>query len=218
MFGEDFGRRATDGAQPSAQEFLRAAVAEARAAGHAEGHAQGWAEGQAAARQEAPVTRAEAPGSREAALMARLDQVLMEFAAQWHEEARENAEQLARLLTSALAAAFPVLCARHGAAEIDAVVTELLPHLRGESEYNLYVAPENLSAMEHVLGHCPADAAKPRLRPDARLGPADLRLTWPRGTARRDGAAIWQRIADILAPANLIEPGLIAPKEVTHVD
>src|SRR5690349_7248328 len=89
-------------AAPVTTEMLEAACAEARSQGFAEG-------------------RAEAEAAQEAARRALLAAVLGglgDASDQIRQAVDESGSALARLVLASVAAAFPALCARHGAAEL----------------------------------------------------------------------------------------------------
>ena len=101
------------------------------------------------------------------------------------------AVETARTMLTILVSLLPALCARHGAAEVQAVLEQILPALTQEKQVTLRVAP---SVMEQVrptllrLEEMLAGAVT--LLPDSRLAPGDVRLAWPGGSMARDTGAI----------------------------
>jgi len=159
-----------------------------------------WAEGRASARAETvlaaeTLTEAAASLAREvAALRAAL-----------RDEAEANADAIARLLLDTLAALFPALCARNGEAEARAVVRVLLPGLSLEPEIVVRASPAITQALtEEVARALSDDAGRVRVLGDPAMAAGDVRLRWRGGTGWRDGAALWEEVAAVLAPAGLL--------------
>ncbi len=142
--------------------------------------------------------------------------------------AESSAEAITHLLLSALGAAFPALCARHGDAEVQAVLSKMLPALYNEPKVTIRVAPSAVSAVMDELGHLDPDLAEQmQVVPHEGLQPGDVRVAWRAGQAARDTVQLWQDIEAILAPAGLLpsDPSLpqapltrVTPKETVDVD
>ncbi|MDE2517326.1 MAG: hypothetical protein KGL12_14960, partial [Rhodospirillales bacterium] len=125
------------------------------------------------------------------------------------ELAELRAGQLAAWLGEALAAALPALCARHGAAEMQAVIGAVLPALIGEPEIEIAVATDAQPAVVRALtGLDPRIAARVRVTPAEAMASGDLRIHWQDGMAMRDGAALCAAVLDILAPSGLASASL----------
>jgi len=184
---------------PSAGALTLADLAVARA--------DAWAEGRASAQAEAAAA-AEALAAAATAL-AREVGTLREA---MREEAEANAEAITRLLLDTLAALFPALCARNGAAEARAVVRALLPGLSLEPEIVLRASPTIIPALtEEIARALPDDPRRVRVVADPSMGPSDVRLRWRGGTGSRDAAALWEEVAPVLAPAGLLSAPLREP-------
>jgi flagellar assembly protein FliH len=198
LFGEDFDSPAAPdpeviGPGSAPRGLTDADVAAARADAWAEGHGAGRAAAEAAAAQ-ALAGAAVAMANEMAGLRDEL-----------RTAADAAADALARLLLDTLAALFPTLCARHGAAEVRAVVRALLPGLALEPEIVVRASPDTAPALAaEVARALPDEVGRVRVLPDPAMGPADVRLRWQGGTASRDGAALWEEVAAALAPAGLL--------------
>jgi flagellar assembly protein FliH len=119
--------------------------------------------------------------------------------------AEQSAEAIARLLLDCFAVAFPALSARHGPAEMAAVLRKILPALRREPKIAIRISPHLVAAMTDELHALDADvAARVRLIPTDAVEPGDARVTWENGSATRDTASLWNQIEGILAPAGLL--------------
>jgi hypothetical protein len=120
--------------------FSAAEVAAAREAARRDGHAAGLQE---AASSDATAVR----------------QALEAIASQFKDErdaaarrADQSAEAIARLLLDSLAATFPVLCARHGEAEVRAIARAVLPALTLEPMIAVRVNPS--FPLSKSINHC----------------------------------------------------------------
>jgi flagellar biosynthesis/type III secretory pathway protein FliH len=119
--------------------------------------------------------------------------------------AEESAEAIARLLLGCFATALPALSARHGAAELTALLRQLLPALRREPKIIVRINPHLVPAMTEEIHSLDADlSARVRLIPTDAVAPGDARITWDNGAASRDAASLWKQIENILAPAGLV--------------
>ena len=111
---------------------------------------------------------------------------------------------VAQLLLDTIAALFPTLCARHGAAEAEAVLRALLPGLGGAPALSLRANPRLLAGLRAELARADPDlAARTEFIPSEIAVPGDIVLSWQHGGATRDAASLWDAVADALAPAGL---------------
>jgi flagellar assembly protein FliH len=119
--------------------------------------------------------------------------------------AEQSAEAIARLLLDCFAAAFPALSARHGPAELAAVLRQILPALHHEPKITVRVNPGLVPAMTEELQSLDTElAARVRLVPADSVAVGDVRITWQNGAATRDAASLWRQIESILAPVGLL--------------
>lgn len=173
---------------------------EARASAHAQGLAAGRAEAEAAQDAE-----------RRTLLNALLDQ-LRDADAQIRGAVDEAGAGLARLVLASLAAGFPSLCARHGAAELARFTREVTDMLADEPHIVIRVHPTMLAALDDCLSAIePERRAAILVEPRDALTPGDARIAWRHGLAVRDAASLQARLADILAPLGLA-PVELAPE------
>ncbi len=195
LFAEDFDL--AEDARPAAPEVSRPTItadelAEVRATASAEGRELGFAE--AAAEQEVAL---EAAARSVAAQLAAL-----------RTDARAGAEAaahtVAQLLLEALAALFPTLCARHGAAEAQAVLRAILPGLGEEPALTLRANPRLLPALRAELARRdPELAARTTFVPSEIAAPGDIAMSWQHGSATRNAGSLWTAVADALGSAGL---------------
>ncbi|MGH8325766.1 MAG: hypothetical protein ACRET2_03275 [Steroidobacteraceae bacterium] len=195
LFAEDFDR--PQEAAPAEPEVIRptftaADLAEALAAASAEGRALGFAE--AAAEHEAALeTAARSVAARLAALRSEA-----------HAAAEAAARATAQVLLDVLAALFPALCARHGAAEAEAVLRVLVPGLDAEPTLALRANPRLLAGLRTELARLdPELAARTEFVPSEIAAPGDIAMSWQHGSATRDAASLWAAVADALALGGL---------------
>lgn len=119
--------------------------------------------------------------------------------------AEQSSEAIARLLLDCFAAALPALSARHGAAEVAAVMRTVLPALRREQTITVRINPHIVEAMTLEIAALDADVApKVKIIPTDALAVDDVRIAWEGGDAVRDMKSLWSRIENILAPAGLL--------------
>jgi flagellar biosynthesis/type III secretory pathway protein FliH len=119
--------------------------------------------------------------------------------------AEQSAEAMARLLLDCFATAFPALSARHGHAEIAAVLHRILPALHQEPRITIRLNPHIVEAMTEEIGSLDPDLrAHVRLVPTDAVTRDDVRIDWHNGSATRDTNALWSQIETILAPAGLL--------------
>ncbi len=173
--------------------FSAAEVAAAREAARRDGHAAGLQE---AASSDATAVR----------------QALEAIASQFKDErdaaamrADQSAEAIAGLLLDSLAATFPVLCARHGEAEVRAIARAVLPALTLEPMIAVRVNPRTAPALAQEIARLDPDIAAhvETIECDA-MPPGDVRIAWHNGAAMRDAASLWERVASVLVPAGLL--------------
>jgi len=193
LFAEDFDM------SPAAHEpeiaepvFSDADMSAAREAAWHEGHAAGLR--QAADSQSAAISQAVSAIAEQ--LTANRDVALA--------MAEESAGAIARLLMESLATMFPVLSARHGDAEIRAVVHAVLPALMQEPAITVRVNPCAAVGVEQEIALHPGLAARIRIDDCNKIAPGDVRIVWSNGSAARDTAALWRDVAAVLAPAGLL--------------
>ncbi len=121
--------------------------------------------------------------------------------------AEQSSEAIARLLLGCFATALPTLSARHGAAEVAAVMRAVLPTLRREPNITVRLNPHLLGGMTEELGSLDGDlAARVRLVPTDAVALGDVRIAWDNGSAIRDTASIWREIETVLTQAGLLNP------------
>ena len=194
LFAEDFDLPQVAAAEPEVirPTFTAGDVAAVREAAFAEGRDLGLAE---------------AASQHDLALDAAARSVARQLAALRIEActaAEAAAHAVAQVLLDTLAALFPTLCARHGAAEATAVLRVLLPGLGAESALGLRANPRLLPGLRAELTRLdPALAARTDFVPSEIAAPGDIAMTWQHGSASRDAASLWAAVADALAPAGL---------------
>ena len=119
--------------------------------------------------------------------------------------AEQSSEAIARLLLDCFAVTLPALSARHGPAEIAAVLREILPVLHREPKIIVRVNPDLVEVLTEEFLSLDGDlAAHVRLVPTDTVAQGDARISWENGSATRDTAALWTQIENILAPAGLL--------------
>ena len=132
--------------------------------------------------------------------------------------AEQSAEATARLLLDCFATAFPALSARHGAAEVTAILQAILPSLRREPKIVIRLSPHLAREMtEEIQMLDPELAAHVRIVPTDAIPAGDVRIAWDNGGAIRDTKALWSQIENTLAPAGLLTTTVTA-KEAAFVD
>ncbi|HEY5302025.1 MAG TPA: hypothetical protein VIJ55_15215 [Acetobacteraceae bacterium] len=195
LFDEDF-----DLPPPPDPEVIAPSAGGLTLADLAAARADAWAESRASAQAEATIAT-EALATAAAALAREVETLR----AAMHADAEANADAIARLLLDTLAALFPALCARNGEAEARAVVRALLPGLSLEPEIVVRAHPTITPALaEQIARALPDDPDRVRVVADPSMGASDVRLRWRGGTGSRDGAALWEEVAAVLAPAGLL--------------
>jgi flagellar biosynthesis/type III secretory pathway protein FliH len=194
LFAEDFDLPET-GPAPEVIEpvFSAAELAAAREMGWREGHEAGLL---AAAAGDAASTRA---------TMAQIaTQLCAEFEAA-STRAEQQAESIARLLLASLAATFPTLSARYGDEEARAIVRSVLPALTQEPAITIRAHSDTTAAISREICQLDPDLrARVETVASEAMPPGDVRITWRNGSAVRSVDALWQQVADVLAPAGLL--------------
>jgi flagellar assembly protein FliH len=180
--------------------FTEAELAAARADAYAEGHRNGLAQ--------AAADRAEVTRQMLGTIADRLDGAGVEAA----RVADESAEAVAQLLLGTLATMMPALCARHGAAEVAALTRAVLPALVREPHVTIRISPHVVRSVEQELDRLdPELQARVALVPTDAVPPGDVRIVWQDGAAIRDAGALWRKVAETLAPLDLLPPLDLAP-------
>ena len=130
--------------------------------------------------------------------------------------AEEASEGVAKCLLSALSACLPALCARHGAAELQALARIVLPALRDEPRIVVRVHPHMLPVMRDEVAAMDMDFADCiHLLPSDAVAPGDARISWAAGSAVRDAGRARAAVHDALAALGLLDHEDL-PKEAAH--
>lgn len=174
---------------------------------------QAWQAGHAAAA--ADSAQAATAAIREA--LAVIAAGMTEARAQADKIAQQAATDLARLLFDSFATIFPATSSAYAEKELRSLTRAILPALRQEPSISIRVNPAHGAALRQEIEQAEPDLAT-RMEIVAtetiRLG--DLRVTWRGGQVTRDTAALWQQVAEILAPAGLLS--FAATKEPERVE
>lgn len=177
-----------------------------------------YADGLRAGLEQAREERAHATRLALAAIARQAEAARAEAAA----EAGLVAEQLARTVLGVVVAALPTLSARHGEAELRALVRALLPGLAREPRILVRINPEQAAAVTaEIAALAPDLAARVRLVPSDNLPSGDLHVAWENGEAVREAGAVVAAVRDALAPLGLLDSGDAADarhiRELEHV-
>jgi hypothetical protein len=116
------------------------------------------------------------------------------------------ADGTAGAILSVLAGVLPDLCARHGGAEVRALLRHLLPTLAQQPRIAVRVSPDIIDGVRKDLALLDEDVAAAVVLTSAALLPGDARVTWTDGSLVRDQAAIRAAISDALTELGLLEP------------
>jgi flagellar assembly protein FliH len=174
-----------------------------------------WRQGRASGLQEAAA--ADAAATRQA-----IESVAAQFAAARDAAAalaEQGADAIARLLLDSLAATFPVLCARYGEAEVQAIVRAVLPALTQEQAITVRVHPRTAPSIAHEISRLDPDlAARVQIAACDAMPRGDVRVAWRNGATGRHAAALWEQVAAILAPAGLLRTEAMLIRETVDVD
>ncbi len=194
LFAEDFDLPETAPAPEVIEPVFSAGELEAaREAAWREGHAAGLSEAAAA---DAASTK-EAMAQIAAQLRAESGAALL--------QAEQQAESIARLLLTSLAATFPALSARYGDGEARAIVRSVLPALAQEPTITVRAHSDTTAAISREIRQLDPDLrARVETVTAEAMRPGDVRITWRNGSAVRSVDALWQQVADVLAPAGLL--------------
>ena len=200
LFAEDFDAAAVVAPEPEVIEpvFSAAELSAAREEAWQDGYDSGLravAENDAAAARQTLNSIAEQLSAERAAAAERSEQV---------------AEEIAGLLLDSLAAMFPALCARHGDAEVRAIVRTVLPALTQEQAITVRVHPSTVGAVSQEVGRLDPDLATHVhiVECDA-VSPGDVRIAWRNGSTARDATDLWQQVAEVLMPAGLMRANVM---------
>lgn len=168
------------------EEDLEAAREEARVLGHAQGLKD--------AEESALHFQAQA--------LARVAEEIGEIRARQETANGETHRLAAGLAMAVTKKLLPRLAAEHGAAEIEALVEDCVPHILNEPRLILRVSPLHTEAIRRRIEMLARDRGfdgSVVVMEDEAIGPADCRLEWNNGGAERDVASLFQRIEDIVA-------------------
>jgi len=206
LFAEDFDLPHHVVAQPTPEvispTYSSAELAEARAEAWAGGRAAGIAEGDTSI---AATTRS---------LLAAIATALRDAGPAATAVAEHSVEAIARLLMDSLAKLFPALCARHGEAEVAALIHTILPALAQEPMITVRLNPVHTPALMRELDRLDPDLVEHvRLVPVEAIAAGDVRVSWRNGAAVRDTEGLWQQVRAILEPAGLISPEAAPPPD-----
>jgi flagellar assembly protein FliH len=120
--------------------------------------------------------------------------------------AEEASAALARLLMQTLHTLLPAATQHCGEGEVQALAHAILPGLAQEPHVQIRVAPQLAPAIEAELCGLEADLrARIALAPTETMPLGDVRITWQDGCASRDTEAIWNAVAEVLAPLGLFD-------------
>jgi flagellar biosynthesis/type III secretory pathway protein FliH len=130
--------------------------------------------------------------------------------------AEQSAAAIARLLLGSLGAVMPEFAARHGEAELQAIIRIVLPGLFKEPAVTLRINPQHCTTVAREIERLDPDlAARLQIVPSETIPAGDARVGWRNGGATRDAAGLWTQVAATLALSGL-SPLLSEPKEIAH--
>jgi flagellar biosynthesis/type III secretory pathway protein FliH len=133
--------------------------------------------------------------------------------------AEQTADAIARLLLDSLAAAFPVLCACCGEAEVQAIVRSVLPALNQEQAVTVRTNPLTARSLLREIGRLDPDfAARVQIVECDAMTPGDVKISWHNGAVVRDATGLWEQVAAILAPAGLLRTDVVFNRETVDGD
>jgi hypothetical protein len=121
-------------------------------------------------------------------------------------EAHALAEGTVATMLAMLSGVLPRLCERHGPGEARALVQLLLPTVRNEPRISIRAHPALVPALEDDLAQLDTELAGAVTIAGAQMASGDLRVSWERGSFRRDSGKILAAIQDALAQLGLLEP------------
>ena len=134
--------------------------------------------------------------------------------------AESAAEETARLLLRVLASMMPALCARHGAADVAALVRAVVPALAHEPRVTIRVNPHVRDAVGAELARvAPEWGERIELIATDAMVPGDARVAWGNGAASRGVAELWDRVVTRLVPLGLLDDATARSfaREADHV-
>jgi flagellar assembly protein FliH len=171
-----------------------------------------WREGNAAGQQEAAASDAAATRRAVESMAAQCTDARDAATAR----AEQTADAIARLLLDSLAAAFPMLCACYGEAEVQAIVRSVLPALTQEQAVTVRTNRLTAPSLVREIGRLdPAFAARVQIVECDAMTPGDVKIDWHNGRAIRDATALWEQVAAVLAPAGLLRTDVVFNREET---
>ena len=199
-FDEPRARRAEPVCEPAAPAFSAEEVQQAREAGRQEGFEAALADQLAVQAQlQLAATQSLADG-------------LAAARASYQDIVQAAASDVSHTLLAVLQAALPAVMARHGQAELQAMVEALAPGLGCEPELRVRAHPDLAEFVrESLIGALQTTDCVLSVCADASLQPGDVLVGWQDGQARRDCGAIWKAVAEALAPL-----GLPTLEEICH--
>ena len=163
---------------------------------------EAYAEGVRSGLAQAAADRAEITRAMLSAIAERIAEARSDAA----EIAERQGGALARLMMTTLGQMLPATCARHGGAEVAALVRAVVPALVREPRVTIRVSPHVADAVRAELEHLdPELAPHVILVPTDAVPPGDARIAWQDGGADRNTAALWCEIAAVLAPLGLLD-------------
>ena len=122
------------------------------------------------------------------------------------EAAEAVADGVACCMLSALAACLPVLCEKHGPAELRAFIRALLPALSDEPRITIRVHPDMSEVIRGEIGRLDSEIGeRVRVLPVDEMAPGDARVTWGDGSAVRDTARARLAFEEGLAELGLLQ-------------
>ncbi|MBN9563701.1 MAG: hypothetical protein J0H14_23710 [Alphaproteobacteria bacterium] len=161
----------------------------------------GWAEGRETGLTEAEAASAAIAREAIAAIGAQLGNAA-EVAARLAEQA---AEEIARLLLDTVMTLLPALCARHGEAEVRAVIRAVLPPLTREPSITVRISPLIATAAEEEIARLdPELVQRVRLIPTETMAAGDIRVAWNDGMAVRDTRSVYDEVVAVLSGLGLL--------------
>ncbi len=120
--------------------------------------------------------------------------------------AEAAAEETARLLLRVLGTMMPALCARHGGADVAALVRAVVPALAHEPRVTIRVSPHVRAEVQAQLAAVAEEwGERIKLIATDAMAPGDVRIAWDSGTASRDVGELWNGVVAQLAPLGLYD-------------
>lgn len=116
------------------------------------------------------------------------------------------AEATVTTILSIVTGLLPHFSREHGAAEVRALLSRLLPTIRSQIRINVRVHPDLVALMQRDVAELePALAALIDINP-AQLDQGDVKVSWENGSMTRDTRTIMQAIGDALGELGLQQP------------